>query len=371
MSKRKKGASAPRAAKPAVQRPAAPDAPVASPPNARKPLAPIIFGGVAVAVLIGGVIAWRGMQSGAIATAGAAVTVGTDTPPPTRDPAAKQWPQGGAGRCAASPKFVTQFGFDPQRAAMSTSERTLRGLALVEIGPNGDTSRKGRVFQHPTWRDGGFLGPIARDGGGNLYVGPVPVISTLYNPAGSQNDLYRVDTNTGVLTRAVSLPPVQASDSTNPFGILGLTLDCDTNSLYVSSVMGSRRTEEVGRIFRIDLATNTIVAQLDAIDAIGLGIFNTPYGKRLYIGHARTSTVRSIALDDAGNFKGALRDEFSLEGLGPRGDDRARRISFAQDQTMQLFGVEFGFNLIAPTEKQETQYRFRYNVTRDRWELLE
>jgi hypothetical protein len=330
----------------------------------KRPILPIALGVLLIGgALIGAFFALRSPGAGAPAQVVA-------TALPTRDPNAKPWPPGGAARCAASPKFVPQVGFDPQRAAISTSEQSLRGLALVEIGANGDTRQKGRIYQHPSWRAGGFLGPIARDASGNLFVGPVPVISVQYNKPGTQNDLYRVDSLTGVLTRTLSLPAAQASDATNPFGILGLTLDCDTNSLYVSSVMGSTRAKEAGRIFRIDLATNSVVAQIEGVDALGIGVFNGAYGKRLYIGHARTSSVRSIALDDAGNFKGEPRAEFSLEGLGPRGDDHARRITFTPDQTMQIFGVEFGFNLIAPTEKQETQYRFRYDGTKDAWERL-
>ncbi len=321
----------------------------------------MLFGlGALVALVIGGVFI---LQNAAPEPAPVAAV-------PTLDPNAKQWTFGGAARCATNPTFVAQFGFDPQLAALSTSERTVRGLSLVEIGPNGDTSRKGKVFQHPSWRDGGYLGPISRDGRGNVYVGPVPVISTLYNPPNSQNDLYRVDAASGVLTRALTLPPMQPSDNTNPYGILGMALDCDTNSLYVSSVMGSTRKQELGRIYRVDLATNTVAATLDNVDAMGLGVFNGASGKRLYFGNTRNAEIRSVALDDSGAFRGEARAEISLDGLGPRGDDRARRITISPDNIMQVFGVEFGYNLIAPTEKQETQYRFRYDQSADKWQLI-
>ena len=38
---------------------------------------------------------------------------------------------------------------------------------------------------------------------------------------------------------------------------------------------------------------------------------------------------------------------------------------------MIVFGIEFGFNLIAPTEKQETVYRFRYDAAKDAWNYSE
>jgi hypothetical protein len=37
---------------------------------------------------------------------------------------------------------------------------------------------------------------------------------------------------------------------------------------------------------------------------------------------------------------------------------------------MLLFGIEFNFNLIAPTEKQEMVYRFRYNIQKDSWDSV-
>jgi hypothetical protein len=38
---------------------------------------------------------------------------------------------------------------------------------------------------------------------------------------------------------------------------------------------------------------------------------------------------------------------------------------------MTVWGVEFGFNLVAPTEKKETVYRFRYQRARDQFTLVQ
>jgi hypothetical protein len=321
----------------------------------------LALAGAAVLLLLGGVI-WL---------------LNRPTPPATSSAIAS--PQvagtprvaGGTTRCQRNPEFVRTFGFDPQRAALSTNERRYQGLVLLEVGPNGDTSQKGRHFQAPSWRDAGHLGPITRDGKGNLFAAPVPVISVLDNHPERQNDLWRAESVTGVLTRFVSLPPGAPWDQNNPYGILGLTLDCDTNSLYVSSVYGSNRDRQVGRIFQIDADSGVVRSTLDGIDAIGLGVYNTPGGKRLYFGSARKPEVMRVALDDSGRFLGEATRALSLEDLGPRGDDKARRISFLQNNDMQINGVEFGFNLIAPTEKQETIYRFRYDPASDTWVLTD
>lgn len=36
---------------------------------------------------------------------------------------------------------------------------------------------------------------------------------------------------------------------------------------------------------------------------------------------------------------------------------------------MTVHGVEFYFNLTAPTEKQETVYQFKYNGAQKKWQL--
>ena len=76
-------------------------------------------------------------------------------------------------------------------------------------------------------------------------------------------------------------------------------------------------------------------------------------------------------MNDDGSFSGAAKREILFENIGSRGDDKARRINFVQNAQgfeMDVFGIEFGFNLIAPTEKQETIYRYRYDLAKDGWD---
>ncbi len=266
---------------------------------------------------------------------------------------------GGVTACQQVPPFVRQLGFG-NKAAFSTSDRKIQGLILME----GE-----RVYQHPSWKLAGSLAPITRDGKGNTFVAPAPWIDVLENKPDEQNKVFRVDGQTQEMKQFSDLPKASQPSSQNPYGVLGLSFDCDTNSLYVSSVSGSTRNETAGRIFQIS-ADGKVLSQLEKTDAIGLSVFNSAKGKRLYFGQARTSEIWSVALDDKGNFAGEARKEISLENLGPRGDDKARRINFSNNE-MTVFGIEFGFNLIAPTEKQETIYRFRYDATKDVWNYIE
>jgi hypothetical protein len=149
-----------------------------------------------------------------------------------------------------------------------------------------------------------------------------------------------------------------------------MTIDCETNSLYVSSVAGSDRQHERGRLFRIDLNSGKIAAQYEGVDAIGVGVYNTAHGKRLYFGPARVSEVRSLALDDQGNFAGGERVEFQLDAPNASGNDRARRINFDDQGQMLINGRQFDFNLIANTIQPNLLYIFRYRTIDDGWSFV-
>ena len=103
---------------------------------------------------------------------------------------------------------------------------------------------------------------------------------------------------------------------------------------------------------------------------MGCGLAYMAEEKRLFFGKARTPEIYSIAVTNEGKFISEPRLELSLSDLGPRGDDRARKIRFNAQGQMVIQGVSFYFNLTAPTEKQETTYLFRYDAMRQRW-LLE
>ena len=299
-------------------------------------------------------------------TAGTGSGAGAATPTITRFTGAI----GGVSNCRRQPAFTQSLGFS-RSTLLSTASRTVKGLVIIEPPATG-SSAKPRTYQHPSWTMAGYLGPDAVDQSGNIFVAPAPRVNLIDNPPERANIIYKVESATGVMTRFLDLPYAQAPSLTNPFGILGLTYDCDTNSLYATSVAGSTRQEELGRLYRIDLNTGQVASQVNGIDAIGLAVFNGTHGKRLYFGSARTQDVRSIELDINGNFYGQPRTEFSLAGLGPDGNDRARKISFDRTGAMTVNGTKFAFNL-APPPAQATAaaYTFHYDAANDAWTFSE
>lgn len=272
---------------------------------------------------------------------------------------------GGVYDCRRPPKFIEEVGFSPATSALSTSERTLTGVVLVE--PQTDGTK--RTYQHPSWSKAGHLGPTQLDKNGYLYVAPSPRVDLVTNPLENQNTIYRLDTLTQVLVEWVKLPSTKPISAENPFGIVGLAYDCETNSLYVSSVAGSGRDGESGQIFRVDVATGEISAEVHNVDALGLAPFNGIQDKRLYYASARTQEIRSIPLNRAGNFVGSPRLEFSLAETGSL--EKGRRLTFQsgnQEISLIINGVMFNYNLAPPSSTAApTVYRYLYNSAEDRW----
>lgn len=274
--------------------------------------------------------------------------------------------------CRGTPRFVRTQGFGTS-AALDTSESAsnLVGAVLIEPGAGGAAPR---TWQHPSWDDAGYLGPILRDWDGNLLVVPVPRISNWENPLNRQNRIYRIDSTSAEMKLLMELPVEASPTLSNPYGTLGLALDCETKSVYVSGISGSTRERELGRVYRLDLsgAQPVVTSILDGIDAFGMVVFNGSKTKRLYLASARSGEVRSVALDARGDFIGQPRSEFSVSGLHGDGDDRIRRMDVAANNAeLQLRGIEFGYNLVPAREKTETRYTFRYERTEDKFVFVD
>ncbi len=275
---------------------------------------------------------------------------------------------GSVDACRVQPPFTQKLGFG-RNTMLSTAERTMKGLVLVEPAQDGGAPR---TYQHPSWTMGGYLGPNTFDAKGNLFVAPSPRVSLNENPPEKQNTIYKVDGETGEMTAWITLPVAAPISLNNPYGVMGLAYDCETNSVYATSVAGSTRNQMLGRVFQIDAGSGKIVSQLDNLDGIGVSVFNTSQGKRLFIGSARTQDVLSVALAPQGAFAGVPLVEFSLEGLGPDGNDKARKISFDKADYMLVSGTKFNYNLAPPAAQvRPMTYRFGYDAGTSRWTFVD
>lgn len=280
--------------------------------------------------------------------------------------------------CSKEPAFIQTLGFDPLWTGLSTSEKNTMGIVLVEFGktPNSPApttaTPKKSIYQHDSWKSVGYLSAIAFDISGNAYTIPTPLISMLYNPKEKLNTIYQIDAQTGILKEWLSLPFIAYSSPNNPYGLLGITYDCTADLIFASSVAGSDRYHEKGVIYSIKVTTKKILDTLATKDVIALAVaFDETNTKRLYFGKARNGHIFSVPILSTGRFnRKQIRKELTLDGYGPRGDDKARKIKF-QNGSLLVSGVAFNFNLQASSEKPETNYRYSWNSETKKWELYD
>lgn len=273
---------------------------------------------------------------------------------------------GGVDACRKGPRFQHALALGP-RAALGTSLTDVTGLALLD--PDGGGER-GTVYQHETWDDAGFLGPFVTDRHGNVFVAPVPLVSLVENPPEKQNRIYRVDTDSQVMRLFADLPPAAPPSGGSPFGVVGLAYDCDTDSLYASSLAGSTAAREAGRLFRVPLSDARAATHVDGVDAVGVAVFRGRGGKRLYYGLARAPEVHSMALTDDGAFSGAARTELSFSDRVAGGRRTVRKIRFTAGPEVVLHVIDFNYSLQVASVRLEDVLTYRYDPVTDGWDFV-
>jgi hypothetical protein len=60
-----------------------------------------------------------------------------------------------------------------------------------------------------------------------------------------------------------------------------------------------------------------------------------------------------------------------LADYDPRGDDKARRLTFDSVGGLKVDGLKFNFNLVASSEHRQNEYRFAYEAASDSWRFLD
>ncbi|MBL7785297.1 MAG: hypothetical protein JNM36_05285 [Chitinophagales bacterium] len=269
--------------------------------------------------------------------------------------------------CKKMPNFVQKMGYDPNRVAFSTSEKHIMGIVLIELNPQ--TGQRNKQYQHSSWKEAGYMSGIAIDENGNVYAVPAPTVNILYNKPEDQNYIYKMDANTGEMSRFVELPATAEPSNHNPYGTLGIYYDCDTHHLFVTSILGSTQTAEKGRIFAVDVQTKKVSVVVDKVDAMGIGMAQVEGTRWLVYGKTRESAIFGMPLDRNNQATASPTMLINLDNMGPRGDDHARKIRYTQG-ALQVNATSFYYNLTAPTEKPETIYIYMYDATQKQWRLV-
>lgn len=265
--------------------------------------------------------------------------------------------------CFRSPIFPMKHGLRGPYAVDLRQDGQNIGLRIMDV-------KTKRSLKLSGWDSFGYLGLYTLDNKGNIYTSPLPYVSIDINPPEEQNKLLIVDSRTGKMSEFMKLPSKNSPTAKNPFGVIGLGFDCDTKSLYASSVAGSTFNDESGKLFQIDPNTKKIINTYDNIDVLGISIFQGKTGKRMYLGMARKPEIYSIGLDENGGFIDDLKFEFSLVDTPGGGFHKAHRMKI-KDGIMTLKAREFSFTLIAASNSLRTIYTFKYNKSNDKWEFIE
>lgn len=270
--------------------------------------------------------------------------------------------------CKKTAEFVVALGFDPNKTAFSSETNRQKGIQLIELSATPTDSLKS--YQHPSWAQFGYMASITTDDQGNAYSFPIPFINTHNQSITSLNSIYKIDHLSGIMSLFTTLPKKDSVQDMVAYGLLGIYFDCHGRKIYAATVNGSTRDKENGSLFVIDPANGKVLDRLDGVDAIGLCVGGITGEKKLYFGKARTPEIYTVKLDKAGLFDGKPQFELSLDQLGPRGDDKARRIRFNNRSELLVHGIEFNFNLAGQSVKPETKYTFGYNFEEKKWILM-
>jgi hypothetical protein len=284
-----------------------------------------------------------------------------------------QGPLSARNACRRPPTFFNGQGFG-RGVSLSTSERDLIGIAAVEFDPS--TKKRSRFWQHASWSKFGQLSAFTLDRQGDVYVIPAPRVNLADNPPALQNRLYRIDASSGEMQLALEFPVAAAASARNPYAGMALSYDCDSHSLWLSSVAGSEPNRERGKILRIQLEPIVAVKdQLDDFDGFGIAPFSAGSSLQagahkagqqgLLIASARHGSVLLQAMNKDGRMQGRPLPLLSIAGLGPVGNDRVRKIDIGSQGELLLHGTPFNFNLAQPSA-QHAAVKYRFAWDRDK-----
>ncbi len=271
--------------------------------------------------------------------------------------------QGSVNSCHQNPVFLEKFGLKAP-VYIDLRQKIEPGIRIFEVRENG------KELHLPSWSSAGYLGAYTMDDSGNIFISPIPYVSLFSSPLELENILYKVDSQTGKMDSFYKVPYQEPPNSSNPYGITGMTYDCETNYLYTSSVAGSGMNNEIGRIQKIDLKTKKVISSLDHVDALGMTIFKTNKEKRLYFGLARKPEIYSILLDQEGSFIGNPQFEFSLIETKGGGDDKAYNITIQNNKIMRIKAIEFNYTLMASSDPEKKNYAFEYDNKNNKWKFV-
>lgn len=251
--------------------------------------------------------------------------------------------------CAVVPLFAKRLGFTAP--SFTSADKSRPGLLMV------DSQDPSRVFQHPSWRALGAVGPIAAGRSGELFFAPLPVVNTLGASPRERVTVYRVTPESGDAVAVLTIPTAALPDQTNPYGIVGLHYDCSRNKLLIASVSGSTYNSERGVIIVADPRVPQIIDTFSGVDALGISALHTSdNGSWIVFGSARGPQLYRIRWDEKHKIRGSRIPIFTIPGGGYQ---RARKIS-PTTSGIVVEVAEFRYMLVGQSEMRRPTLSLTY-----------
>jgi len=256
--------------------------------------------------------------------------------------------------CARHPNFLQKLKI-PQPIAIDLSQKQHKGLAFLY--GQGLT----KALHLKTWEKFDYFSTYALDPKGNMYLTPMPFISVKENTFELQENIYKLDTNSGKLAVWMHLDEVKAGGN-NPFGVIALAYDCDDHSLWVSAIDETSYDVNRGVIYHIDIKSKKILERVDGVDALSLTLVKSAKGKQLLFGGARKSMLYAL---DTKALK--IKELFEL----PNSHEHIRKIKVRGKSFLELQTIPFSYTLIAETSGEDDRkyYQLKWNSPSLVWHL--
>lgn len=292
-----------------------------------------------------------------------ALVVARSTRPvtPTSGDGGRLGPPSPTDDCRRLPGFMANPEIGLSGGLALATNRSEMGLVLLS------TRQPNQTYQHPTWRQAGYLGPIAYDREGNIYVAPTPRLSLADNPLAGATTIWRVASQSGEMAPFVRLPG--AAHERNPYGIIGLSYVCALNWLYAGHVIGGTPTSEHGGVIAIDLNEGIMRPIVDGTDVMGILVVEVGAGYELYMALARSPEVVALPLDANGMPAGEMRLLLDLEAAGATASERVRKLRLVDDELIADL-VPFNYSLQTSAANEPNRVAaWRYNAATGMWDV--
>ena len=258
--------------------------------------------------------------------------------------------------CARIPTFLYKLGI--KRPIIDLSQLRYKGIAFY-YGP-----RFNKVLHKKEWEAFDALGTYTIDNLGNIYLTPNPFISIKPTTFNLQKAIYKLGSQSGELKRWLVIDDVKPN-ATNPYGLISIVYDCDSNSLIASSIDRSNYKEQKGRIYKINPKTKEVKKLIKGFDALTLNILHSKSGKFLIAGSARDNGVYAFA------FNGTKLDKTPIKLFElPNPNSRVRKIKVLGKNKLKVEAIKFNYSLVAETnKKQRVEYIATYNPSNSSWSV--